>query len=143
MIEIIPLTPIKKPSIEEVHSTIIDDDDESLLHQLRREEFQRAKPNGDYYHNEQGQYNISLDDQTTCEGTHSVFLSPSVNRTQLSFQLPPPSSRLSVSHSEASFLGDLPRFCYSWFFDLSLATHQKKLFRRRMSIAMSMCYDVF
>lgn len=124
-IGILPLTPIKTPSIEEVHSTIIDDD-ESLLHQLRREEFQRARPNGDYYHNEQGQYNISLDDQTTYEATHSVFISPSINRTQLSFQVPPPSSRLSISHSEASFLGDLPRFCPYYVYSLICSNSSKE-----------------
>lgn len=130
------LTPIKKPTATYRVSTIkkssrlftpaYGDDDESLLHQLRREEFERDHQGEDYFHDEQGQYNLSLDDKSS----FTTLASPSFNRTQQSVFSPktqqnstffsptkpqpsftsprlprtgqpmgPPSSRLSISRS--------------------------------------------
>ena len=86
------LTPIKKPSSSSHPISSIkkpsqflapQDDDESLLHQLRREEFEREHQGKDYYHDEQGQYNLSLDDQST----FSTFVSPTFNYSQQSISL--------------------------------------------------------
>ena len=110
-ISLLSLTPIKphhppSPDFSE---------EESLLHQLRREEYYRTHQGGDYYHDENGQYNLSLDDQSTFNEP-SELRTPVRSRISSSFQMPPPSARLSFTHSiqdssEASFLGDLPHFC--------------------------------
>ena len=86
------LTPIKKPSSSSRPISSVkkpsqllspQDDDESLLHQLRREEFEREHQGKDYYHDEQGQYNLSLDDQST----FSTLASPTFNYSQHSISL--------------------------------------------------------
>ena len=62
------------------------DEDESLLHQLRREEFNRNHAGADYYHTPDGQYNLSVDDQSTfLTGTTQInasFFSPTLSRVQ-------------------------------------------------------------
>ena len=98
-------------------------DDESLLHQLRREEFERNHQNQDYYHDANGHYNISLDDQSSFSDVPSLaattFISPNLSRVNHSLHSP----QKSVVDT-SSFLGDLPRF----------SVLQKKLHRRRVSI---------
>lgn len=114
-LSILSLTPIKP----RYNQTADSSDDESLLHQLRREDYYRTHKGGDYYHDENGQYNISLDDQSTFNepSSHSLLSTPVRSRISSSFQMPPPSSRLSFTHiqdssiSETSFLGDLPHIC--------------------------------
>lgn len=85
--------------------------EESLLHQLRREEFERDHKEGDYFHDSLGQYRVSLDDQS------SFSLARQDNTPSMSTMMPPPTSRLSLI-SEASgvsehssILGALPRLC--------------------------------
>lgn len=89
------------------------DADESLLHQLHREQYQREHREGDFFHDAAGQYRVSIDDEST------LMEAPAqASRVSMSFMMPPPASRLSllsehsVNTSEtSSLLGDLPRLC--------------------------------
>ena len=89
------------------------DADESLLHQLQREQYQREHREGDFFHDAAGQYRVSIDDEST------LMEAPAqTSRVSMSFMMPPPASRLSllsehsVNTSEtSSLLGDLPRLC--------------------------------
>lgn len=89
------------------------DADESLLHQLHREQYQREHREGDFFHDAAGQYRVSIDDEST------LMEAPAqASRVSVSFMMPPPASRLSllsersVNTSEtSSLLGDLPRLC--------------------------------
>ena len=89
------------------------DADESLLHQLHREQYQREHREGDFFHDAAGQYRVSIDDEST------LMEAPAqASRVSMSFMMPPPASRLSllsehsVNTSEtSSILGDLPRLC--------------------------------
>lgn len=93
-------------------SPSIIDDDESLLHQLRREEFQKQNRGKDYFFDPSGRYNISVDDVSTflssANGANSTVFSPSVSRVA-----EPPSQDLSISAvkppSLAIFRGFRPR----------------------------------
>lgn len=92
------------------------DEDESLLHQLRREEFNRIHTDEDYYHGPDGQYNLSVDDQSTyLTGTTQVnttLFSPSISRVNG----PGTGSRIQLDDSSvnaletSSVLGELPQF---------------------------------
>ena len=89
------------------------DADESLLHQLHREQYQREHREGDFFHDAAGQYRVRIDDEST------LMEAPAqASRVSMSFMMPPPASRLSllsehsVNTSEtSSLLGDLPRLC--------------------------------
>ena len=110
---IISVTPIRSHHAS-VTSPI--DDDESLLHQLRREEFNRKHTGVDYYHTADGRYNLSIDDQSTfLTGTTQVntsFFSPTLSRLQGTGV----ESRINIHESvmnsvdTSSVLGELPVF---------------------------------
>ena len=124
----LPSAPSSPPiSKKPLASPSIIDDDESLLHQLRREEFQKQNRGKDYFFDPSGRYNISVDDVSTflssANGANSTVFSPSVLRVA-----EPPSQDLSISRGETSIVGDLPRFSAS----------RRKLIRRRQSVAQSL-----
>lgn len=111
--------------------------EESLLHQLRREEFEREHKEGDFYHDSIGQYRLSLDDQS------SFSLARQDDTPSMSTGMPPPTSRLSLISEtsglseHSSVLGALPRLCDGVGGLLQVASVHKKLNRRRLTIMTS------
>ena len=112
-------------------------DEETLLHQLRREEFERNHEGEDYYRDKDGRYNLSLDDQSdfsdatnpNANPNESTWMSPTQSRLQTPHKMvnetpytphkrvawsSPGRSVLESPHrsllDSSSFLGDLPRF---------------------------------
>ena len=89
-----------------------ENNDESLLHQLRREDYERLHPGQAYYRNADGQYDISLDDTYSFDsGENSrlnsaqvTVVSPSFSRVQPSMD---PPSRLQ--DGEEMIVGDVNR----------------------------------
>ena len=68
-------------------------DEETLLHQLRREEFERNHEGEDYYRDKDGRYNLSLDDQSD----FSDATNPNANPNESTW-MSPTQSRLQTPH---------------------------------------------
>ena len=73
-------------------------DEETLLHQLRREEFERNHEGEDYYRDANGRYNLSLDDQSDFSDA------PNLN-PNLSTWMSPTQSRIQTPHK---MVGETP-----------------------------------
>ena len=129
-------TPVKpSPVISRLQASSVNE--ESLLHQLRREEFEREHKEGDFYHDSIGQYRLSLDDQS------SFSFARHDDTPSMSTGMPPPTSRLSLISEtsglseHSSVLGALPRLCDGVGGLLQVASVHKKLNRRRLTIMTS------
>ena len=103
-----------------------EEEEESLLHQLRREEYDKNQLS--FYHDENGQYNLSMDDSSSLAQSSMLF-SPAIDRSYHGIP-PPPKSRLSLqrsSLSDASYLGDLPILCMNAPFLLNCSNRTEEV----------------
>ena len=98
-----PLSPSLPPSTSLKTSHTLDD--ESLLHQLRREAFERAHQGQDYFRDSAGRYNISLDDRSSFFVTQPEASDMSGTGLQGGA---PAGQEESSFFERSSVLGDLP-----------------------------------
>ena len=72
-------------------------DEETLLHQLRREEFERNHEGEDYYRDKDGRYNLSLDDQSDFSDATNPNANLNANFNESTW-MSPTQSRLQTPH---------------------------------------------
>ena len=72
-------------------------DEETLLHQLRREEFERNHEGEDYYRDKDGRYNLSLDDQSDFSDATNLNANLNANFNESTW-MSPTQSRLQTPH---------------------------------------------
>lgn len=72
-------------------------DEETLLHQLRREEFERNHEGEDYYRDKDGRYNLSLDDQSDFSDATNPNANFNANFNESTW-MSPTQSRLQTPH---------------------------------------------